>query len=266
MKTMKKTIQLLLSSLVCFYTTLCSALPEADYNVELYWIRGPLRMNPTWTAWSATSVEDLRKGNVADLGYRLRTEYVTQPPERNAHTLWLMAKVTGKNGVKINVDMLRFSEKSSDRGDMPDEGNTLKSTYSLVDKGFDYSPQTIGIIWGAEDQIIRSGSGSVLVDALYFIGMQSPYYPYTTEEQLDGINSYILSQDMKVTGTLEIVKNGIVVASASRTLYPRGEPANTMLRVEKSTDAMDALIFFEGIQDHSAIIQSREFSSVSWTT
>src|SRR3989344_5263255 len=106
---------------------------EDQFNVQVFAIRGVLVTNSGWKTWATMKVGELYTNKtLPDLGSRLMTEYITQPTPRTNQSLWFTVRITGKNGSKLNLNMLRFRETSSD------SANSLANSYSLVGANYAY--------------------------------------------------------------------------------------------------------------------------------
>ena len=218
-----------------------------EYSIYTYWVRGPVRTNnissPAYDAWSSNIVWKLysQMGLPSDdVGYRLQTEYVTQPAATlNSNTLHLVVRIIGKNGAKVALNQLRFSEFSTD------VANTLKNSYSLV--GLDnlvYSPKALGITYSAGgarsgDSVDTTGSGSIPKDEIVFIGMQSLYYPFTDFGNYNQIDYYLTKTvaDFRLIGSCEVVgSDGSVLSFARRMLMFNGVPATPAISIGIGAD------------------------------
>src|SRR3989344_1693313 len=272
---MRKLMFTVMASVMVFASLLevTSASAEDQYNVHLFWIRGPLKTSGVWESWATEKVSRLYTDRTLtdDLDYRLKIGYITQPTLAvNKQSLWLATRITGKSGNKLSLNMLRFSEWSDDLV------NTLGNSYSLVGGNYIYSPQALGVIWGAsgenEDRashaVINSGNANEMVDEVVFIGVQSPYYSYSSFAELANIDSYIKSfSNFSLSGKVEVVTaNNIILAVGSRRLQMVGTPPHPQLLIKRNADIILEKFLAEGHQRTGVIESSSRLGpTVNWT-
>lgn len=233
-------IKLLVLALLSFL--IHSVYAESNYDVFTYWVRGPVRTNtvssPDYDQWSTNEVMNLYKNMTLtdNLGHSLTTEMITQPASTLTNqTLHLVVRIVGKNGAKVALNNLRFSESSSD------SGNTMANSYSLVGaQNIVYSPRALGITYGSggarvNDTIDTTSNGSAFKDEIVFIGMQSVYYVYTSAGNLAQINDYMtrIVSNYQLTGLVEVVNtsDNTVLGHALRVLMVSGAPVQPILSI-----------------------------------
>lgn len=261
-------------AVLLFRSEACAADEDA-FNVYGYFIRGPIRSNPEFNDWSVGMIETMYDERgiplAEDAGFRLTTDLISQNADTldNA-TLWLAVRVTSKDpNDKLSLRMLRFTVRSSD------PANSLASTYAPNDPLQIYSPRALGVIWseGGErvsDTLIRHGDAGQLVNEVCFIGIQVPYYIYSSAEGREAIDSYVrgFANGFELIGTCEVVDGeSNVRARVQRTLQTVGEPVPPILSIRDIGSNMVSVgITMEA--NRSAIVQSRAtFRSTSpWMT
>lgn len=212
---------------------------EDNYNVQMWAISLPLRTNENWSAKAAPYMAQLLQNrNITnDVGYRLEPAHVAQMrPWRTNETLWFPARVSGKNGSKVGLNMLRYMQHSSDGAD------SLYNSYSLVGGNFENSPVAIGINWGSAGEwadrtnhtIIMSGQVNAVYDELLFIGLQSTYYGYDDQVGYNIISNYLDLRSLKLMTSLEVVGSGeTVLATGARTLQRFGMPVTPTMAIQR---------------------------------
>jgi hypothetical protein len=233
MKNIKKWSVSVIGAMLCmaglgFNINICAA-HEDVLDVFIYAIDGPPKTNPAYPVWSTNMVQKLyNQMNLddADVGHNLLTSQVTQPADlSNVSNLWFAVRITSKDPrVMFSLSMLKFAERSSD------PANSLGNVYDLSTiTGLIYSPHAIGVIWSTNgprtsDTIVDYGNGSNLVNEIDFIGMQSTYYPYSTDGQLSSIDAYLhgFTNNFYLNGSCAVVSNGVTLAFGQKTLQIGG--------------------------------------------
>ncbi len=240
---MKKTLLLAVLAILTFsnFGHGAAIIREDNYNYYLYLILGPRKSDPLWKDWANIKINKLyttRTLSDEDIGYRLQTPHITANTKvANDMVLWLVMRITGKNGSKINQNMLSFGQSSSD------SGNALANEHSLVGGSWAYSLHAMGVIWGSggertADQKLTSGNDIGNADELLFFATQSAYFPYSSEGESSYLSTWIQNQDLRLINWGRVVNpsSGKILAKASRTLQLSGTPLAPRLSIVKSED------------------------------
>ncbi len=236
---------------------------EDKFDVYLYAVRAPLKTNSTWEAASAKIANAVYDGSFTnDIGNYLKIDFVSQDTRFfDGDVVWFVTKIIGKNGNRVNMNMLRFGQKSSD------PANSLTNSYNLVGGNYTYSPQALGMIRGQDGTItqLSSGDGGRMVDELTFFGLQSTYYTYGDLSSLENIKGYVARNNLALSTWVEVVENNTVVARGARTLQ-------TILSIERPsvnimyTKTGLVSVGFSGAPDRTAVLQSAFSVKGPWVT
>lgn len=245
-KMMKSIMSVMSVLVVVFGMSVFSAKAESQYNIFAYWVRGPVRTNqissPAYDAWSTNVVWKLYNNQTLadeDVGYRLRTEYVTQPAgELNSNTLHLVVRITGKTGAKVALNQLRFVGWSSD------PANTMSNVYNLTTvSNLIYSRRALGInyaLGGARvsDEIDTIGDAAQQKNEIVFVGMQCKYYPFGSSANLTQIDQYLnhFTVNFELTGSCEIWNGEEMLGVAHRTLQVKNSPIQPRLSISGESE------------------------------
>ena len=237
-------------------TPVSGAPKEDGFNVFLYALLGPTKASPNYNTWSTNAVWELSqtKSLAGNLSGKLIAEYLTQAtPDLTNDTLWFAVRVVSKDPAnKFSLSQLQFVERSSDSGNSLASSYTLSTITNLI-----YSQRAIGIIWGSggagsSSTILDYNDGTIPVNEICLIGMESPYFQYSVATVSNFISSFT---NFMVTATCQVVgTDGIIVASAQKTLQTVG---NTMPPVLSIVDlGTNVLVGFNMETNRTAVIRS----------
>gem|GEM_PF-2746384 len=243
---------------------------EGRYDVYLYMVRMPLRNHTNWAARAAAVVNELYRNKYLsnDVAHVLHPGYISQNRATGLsdETLWGVVRILGKNGAKVSLRMLRFTQSSN-------AGNALANQYSLLGGNWAMTPEAIGINWGpggerTSDTVVSSGNDQ-LFDEIVFSGLQSVYFSFNTADEQKHISNYLVTQNIALTTTVEVVgSNGEVLAGASRTLQtnpPEPRLVQPRLSIARAAGG-NVKISFHGTPGMTGIIQSSPAIGGRWTT
>ncbi len=240
-----------------------SVMLGSDYIIQTAYVRGPIKSNPGFNSWASSVVANAyekKNFSMDSVGYYLSAEMVSQPETRDNNTLWLATRVVCKNGAKISLRRLEFYQHSNDGID------SLASTYKPGQINTVYGPATMGVNWNGptmrvNDTIVPDDTtGLSEVDEIIFIGLQSPFYTYSSFDAngVAGIQRYISSfSDFRIQGMVKVVEDGQVLATSGRALYAnKRQPTSPVLSISKMANNKVSVLVDIGPDDQTVILQS----------
>jgi hypothetical protein len=212
---------------------------NSHFNVFICALPGPVKSNPIYQTWSVATTDAIRahgQSDKFDTNHSLIVANISQPADNsNTNLIWFGVKIAGKTvSDKLSLSMLRFTEHSSD------SANSLANIYDLTTMtNLVYGPQAIGVVWntngpGYSDTVYDNSlvSGTNMVNEIDFIGMQSPYYPYSNTSGSNSISTYVYGfTNFLVTGNCAVVSNGVVLAYGQKTLQTVGDAPQPVLSI-----------------------------------
>jgi hypothetical protein len=221
---------------------------ESDYNIELQTVLLPLADDPTWSARAVPMAEQIFANGMVtngNVGPRLETLYIARKTGQSTDGAWLAGKITGKNGKKVRLNMLSFTQDSSD-------GHSLTNAYSLVGGNWSFAPHAIGVIWGAGGQFAERSTQQKItsgpdqdVDEIDFVIFQGEYYPYSDDAGFNGINAWVVGQNLSVYFACDVVDAaGTIVGRGVVKLQRTGTPMVPQIRISKTSTNGVSLIEF----------------------
>jgi len=247
MKTIKSQVNLLGGLLAAIVTCLAqSVVAQTNQHVRMYIIpvSGPQFADPAFAGWAQGVVSNIYSSNPpgSNVGYYLNTSYFAAdlsryPSPFTNSTVRFALRVTAVNpGYMFTPNDLLFTERSSD---------------ALLDYRFvytnpipsyiAYTPQAIGVVRGIDGSVsavyTNFENWSNMVSEFIFIGPQSRCYEYGTNVSISlqysytDLSDYLDSVSDQITGTWSIDDGVNLIASASKTFYRFGTPANVSLGI-----------------------------------
>ena len=196
---------------------------------------GPTTNSPSYTNWANNTVSNIYNGNTLPNDWRLRTSYFIQGPDETNNTVWFATHIMAANtNYVFSPNSLLFSENSSATPDYFSTGYVYTNNYT-------YTPQAIGVIWGAggarvNDTILRSGLWTNKVNEFVFIGHESLYFICSNAGQSNSVDSYFttVTNNLRITGTFSLNDGTNPVVSASKSFYRQTPPSVPTINIVRT--------------------------------
>lgn len=218
-----------------------TVMAESQYKMYAYLVLGPVRTNavsPDYDAFSRMVVSQLytnRHLDDMDVGYRLLTEYITQPSQVPTNrTLHVVLRIMGVNGAKFSLNQVKITQKSSD------PGNTLSNYYNFGEiPNLVYSSRAYGVTYGPggeriSDSVDISGPGNGMKDEICLFGMQGRNYRFNSPENYAQVANYVTNFIVNYFLTFKCEIVGQPEAFVQKTLQVNGMPMSPVLSVTLS--------------------------------
>lgn len=261
----KKIYSVLALSLTLATTaTVPSVNAEDVYNIQCGWYQGYAKTQVEWQPWAYETAQAVYNSmTISSVGSRLKAEYITRPNDVGpARIIWLVARVTGRDGHKVALTQLRFGESSSPIG-------LLDNNYSVPQNAV-YGLTALGINWKdgkprlGDSMLMTGTSGDTLVDEIIFIGMQTRYFTGSVDDT-DKYIATFQNSDFILKGWFRVVgSSGETLGLGQKTLYYWGGPTPARLKVYNLNGTVD-LNLTAGPDNTWTILSSDKVQNGVWS-
>lgn len=256
----------LLAPLAALCVSVLSAKAEPPVRMYIWAAVGPVRTANNVAesdAFLVNGVQSIYHSNRLDaaLGHEFKVEYVANQAT-SSNVVWFFIRVVSANSVKFSPNLLVFSERSSD------PGNLLGYTNSFANPNYVFAPRAMGVIYSGGPRIAdnRLTSGTFQPVDEFIMAVQTPYWAYASDAFFTSVSNYFAGiTNFVMTGTwslLDASSNRVAVAHKS---LGTGLLATPILAdVSLVTGPVNAQIGINLETNRSVILQSKTHILDMW--
>src|SRR5574343_572314 len=223
----------------------CAYALAGSVEISQNMVFGPVKLNPKWQTWAEKTVENITENgtlrNLGDIGHTLKPEYILQPKGKlDQNNVWTVVTIRGLNGTMFNLKQIKFTMSSA-------PVNALGSqVYDLSKISPVYSTLTPGYIWGKGDEgapdtkvLNAFESGDTMVNSVTVIGIQCPYFEYSTVASDGALTSdfllgYVEKNIRSITTVVEVSSGAEIIGHAERTIQSFGSPTTPKVAIKQT--------------------------------